>query len=239
MSAQRVIKKTCVLIIFFAFYACSKQQIPTLPFDSIASSSQSNDPQKLAEHYFKQQQTWTRHSEVFDHFEGRLFTSATLMSPAFEQARTDHHQKKLGLSTVEKKQLFQKRLKQSENGYLFFVTLSSSDMPKLQRPNVQEKVNEVIKGREDEIKASLIIDGSPFPLSKVDQLTFKRAQALHDDFPYVTPVKTGYWLYFEVSEAFKAKALRQTSSANSLHLFQLRFSSLSATALLEWNLSFQ
>ena len=238
MPAKRVIKNACILTIILSFFACT-QQIRTLSFSGSMSQSESISPQKLASNYFKLQNLWTRHTEVFDHFEGRLFTSATLMSSSFEQARTNHHQQKLGLSQSEKIELLHKRLKQTENGYLFFVTLSSSDMPKIQQPNVQRKVNEVIKGREDELKASLIIDGQPFPLTKVDQLTFKRAQALHDDFPYITPVKTGYWLYFEVSAPFRAKALQQKSSAGAKHVFQLRFSSLSATALLEWHLSFQ
>ena len=238
MQAMRVIRTVCTLLIPLYFFACA-QQVQTLSFNGLVSPSESTSPQKRENNYFTLQKRWTRHAEVFDHFEGRLFTSATLMSSSFEQARTNHHQQKLGLSTSEKLNLLQKRLKQSANGYLFFVTLSSSDMPKLQRPSVQSKVNEVIKGREDEIKASLIIDGHPFPLDKVDQLTFKRAQAMHDDFSYITPVKTGYWLYFEVPASFRAKMLQQKSSAGAKHIFQLRFSSLSGTALLEWQLSFQ
>ena len=239
MPAARIFEEIyTLLIICLSFTACTH---PTtiLPFNSSPPLIKANSSQQIANQYFKLQKAWTRHTEVFDHFEGRLFTSATLMSPRFEEARTNHHQKKLGLSVTERSELLQKRVQQSKKGYLFFVTLSSSDMPKLQRPNIQRKINEVIKGREDELKASLIINGSPFPLSKVDQLTFKRTQALHDDFPYITPVKTGYWLYFKVPSDYRADRLKQKSSPDTKHIFQLRFSSLSATALLEWQLSFQ
>lgn len=240
MPVPRVLKKIYItIIVCLLVSACTKHTTTILSFNGSTPIVKAKSPKQIANQYFKLQKAWTRHTEVFDHFEGRLFTSATLMSPRFEEARTNHHQEKLGLSTIERSELLQKRIQQSKEGYLFFVTLSSSDMPKLQRPNIQRKVNEVIKGREDELKASLIIDGKPFPLSKVDQLSFKRAQALHDDFPYITPVKTGYWLYFEVPARYKADQLKQKASIETKHIFQLRFSSLSATALLEWHLSFQ
>mgnify|MGYP000362625298 CR=1 FL=1 len=238
MDQKQIFYSVLIILVSLSFGACASQQQEPLSF----SFNQIQPPADSHEHdfgYFNVQKKWTRHTEVFDHFEGRLFTSATLISPAFEQIRVKRHQKKLGLSVDESTQLLAKRLKQSQSGYLFFVTLSSSDAPKLQRPNIQKKVEEVIKGREDELKASLLIDGNIFSLSQIDQLSFKRGQALHNDFPYITPVKTGYWLYFEVPADFTATALAKKSESHTQHKFQLRFSSLSATALLEWDLSFQ
>ena len=87
----------------------------------------------------------------------------------------------------------------------------------------------MVDGAEDMFSAHLIIDGVATPPKQIDRLSFKRAQAIADDFPYISPVKTGYWIVFEVPERFRYHRLEATS-----HHFTLRFSGLSATASLKW-----
>ena len=172
---------------------------------------------------------WTREVEIFDHFEGRLFVSATLITPELERARTLHHRFKLSLSETEYKKLLQNRLEQLQTKYRFFVSLSSSDLPKLRSSALTRSDLHAIDGSEDELNAHFMINQTPFSPTKIDRLNFNRAQAITDDFPFISPVKTGYWISFEVPERF---CYSQLSSHKNL--FALRFSGLSATATLEW-----
>jgi hypothetical protein len=187
-------------------------------------------PEVARSNYLKMMKKWTRHQEVFNHFEGRLFVSSTLLTPEVEVARSKHHQHTLSLNHAEWATLVKNKLARSTQSYLFFVTLSSSDLPKLQKSNRLDLPIADVQGTEDELRVHLMIDNHRLSPTKIDMLSFKRAQSLIDDFPYISPVKTGYWIYFEAPEKLRYNALEKTT-----HKINLRFSSIPATALLEWD----
>lgn len=216
---------------------CVSSVQPPIHFDS---STYANGDQHLTEmlspkvaksNYFKMLKKWTRHKEVFNHFEGRLFVSSTLLTPEVEVARSKHHQHTLNLSNMELAKLVENKLVRSAQSYLFFVTLSSSDLPKLQKTNISKRPIEDVQGTEDELRVHLMIDNHQLSPTNIDMLSFKRAQSLIDDFPYISPVKTGYWIYFAVPEKLRYNELEKTT-----HKVTLRFSSIFATAMLEWDM---
>lgn len=172
---------------------------------------------------------WTRTQEVFKFFEGRLFVTATMLAPECEAARTLKHYQDLSLSKEEALELLEERLNYLNNNYLVFVAVSTSDIPKIQGPRATLGLVGSKGKKEDEIAVRLIIDGKRFTPSIVDSVSFKRGQVLANDFPYMTPVKSGYWLHFKVPQEYSFHKL-----IDQPHHLALRFSSLYGSTTLEW-----
>ena len=177
---------------------------------------------------------WTRTSEVFHHFEGRLFVTATMITPALELARTKYHQSALSLLPSEFNQLMKQRLDRLKSSYVFFITLSSSDLPKLQKPNLARDSLVGEDGLEEDFQVHFLVNQRKITVNKIDQLSFKRAQNLKDDFPFISAVKTGYWISFNRTENLKDDNLKR-----EIHSLILRFSNPSATAILPWRVKIQ
>jgi hypothetical protein len=109
------------LLFVLALAGCS-----TAPPRVGESPPQVTDPQAEAQ-YHDVFDRWTRHAEIYDLLNTRMFVAATEQSPEFVKARVDRMSQFKGLSTGEAQALTATELGDASKSYEFFIGVHTPD----------------------------------------------------------------------------------------------------------------
>lgn len=140
---------------------------------------------------------WTRAAERFEELEGRLFVSATLLSPTFERARAAELAARLDLTADERRREEEALARRAAEQRLFFVALAT-----------QEHVHNDLRPRGGPFAAHLLVGEEALPASWVTEVATQEQVALQRLFPALTSLHRGYWVSFPAAPASAAPRLR-------------------------------
>jgi hypothetical protein len=178
---------------------------------------------------------WTRSDEVFEDFEGRLFATATWVTPHFERARAQHHGDRLSLTAQEVERLQEALIQKASGSILFFVVVMTQD----------STLND-LRPRGAPLSAHLIYEDQVYAPEWITVLTTQEQATMRFDFPHLSLISRGYWVSFprpaswrkpQKSDDTEARSHRSAGAqAGREHLkrVQFRLSSLPATIKLTW-----
>ena len=191
--------------------------------------------QLKGESYAHALSTWTRSDEVFEDFEGRLFTTATWITPHFERARAQHHGDRLSLTPQEVEQRQETLIQKASGSILFFVVVMTQD----------STLND-LRPRGAPLSAHLIYEGNVYAPEWITVLSTQEQAMMRFDFPHLSPISRGYWVSFsrpaswhksqKSDEGKSAPPPSGDAQAESPYpkRVQFRLSSLPATIKLTW-----
>ncbi len=164
---------------------------PSLSWDAPAA------PAAPAAPYREALSAWTRSGERFENMEGRLFVSATLLSPTFERARAAELAARLDLTASELRREEELLTRRAQEQRLFFVALAT-----------QEHSHNDLRPRGSVFSAHLLVGGETLPATWITESTTQEQQALRFTFPFLSPLHQGYWVSFPISPDAEQLSLR-------------------------------
>ncbi len=140
---------------------------------------------------------WTRTGECFEDMEGRLFVSATLLSPTFERARAAQLSARQSLTRAEHRREEEGLTRRAQEQRLFFVALAT-----------QEHTHNDLRPRGSTFSAHLIIGDEAIPASWIIEATVQEQLSLRFEFPFLSSLHRGYWVSFPAVEMGGVARLR-------------------------------
>ena len=140
---------------------------------------------------------WTRSGERFEEMEGRLFVSATLLSPSFERARAAELAARLELTSAERRREEDGLVRRAQEQRLFFVALAT-----------QEHSHNDLRPRGSVFSAHLLVGEQVLPATWITESTTQEQLALRFAFPFLSPLHQGYWVSFPGSPSAEQVSLR-------------------------------
>ena len=175
---------------------------------------------ELEQRYHERLSAWTRTGERFESFEGRLFVTATCLSPQLESVRATYEAERLSLTEEERAQRRSTLIERAEARLTFFVAIVT-----------QEHIQNDLRPRGGALSAHLIINGQAIEPTSISELTLKEQLSYAFDFPYLTSLHRGYLVSFPKQERDQDRA------QNKAQAFSLRISSVPGSLSLSWVLT--
>ncbi|MEE2645570.1 MAG: hypothetical protein VYD19_11610 [Myxococcota bacterium] len=146
---------------------------------------------------------WTRRGERYENFEGRLFVTATLFSPAFTKAYQRRLEKRRELRQREREH----QTERNRDTLRLFVAM-----------NTTEQLWNDLRLKGGVFEATLFVDGRAIQPLKIERVALQTSTFLSLAFPYLSSLDQGYWLSFPAAEPQQHIALRISGDPASVTL---------------------
>ena len=150
---------------------------------------------------------WTRHGERYENFEGRLFATATLFSPAFTARYGEFEGRRRGLEGDELQRFIDTKVERTAQETRLFLSLHTVDL----LWNQLEREGGVFE-------ATLFVDDAPLQPVKVERIMLQESSFIPLLFPYFTPLCRGYWVTFPAVSPNRTLRFRISGAPASLTL---------------------
>ena len=133
----------------------------------------------------KVQAAWTRSGELYEHFEGRLFVSATWISPAFAKRYAQQRAERMGLDQPSAEaEIAQAVANASEQAqFIIHVVTQTSRWNNMDRPS-------------GGLRPQLFINGIATQATSIKRLSFGEIEDERPFFPFISPLGHVYRVQF-------------------------------------------
>ena len=182
----------CLTLLASQLTACAPSPPRPLSWDTqpvgaarVTSAGEPLSPRERRARYEELVSDWTRTGECFEDMEGRLFVSATLLSPTFERARAAELSVRQSLTAAERRREEEGLTRRAQEQRLFFVALAT-----------QEHTHNDLRPRGSVFSAHLIVGEEAIPPSWIIEATVQEQLALRFEFPFLSSLHRGYWVSF-------------------------------------------